>query len=138
MRVQTYSCRHVHPLQRMVVRNCSRFRMRRTKRARGTEPHNLKARNFRYDRLIPREPMRVEPPPAEDKGVDLVEQRSGQRKPATSYVQTTMGKNAGATPSSIRHQWGPGLPLAAILRAGATLAATAWNEEEAGPPTKSS
>ncbi|CAD7692139.1 unnamed protein product [Nyctereutes procyonoides] len=68
------------------------------------EPNNLKARNsFRYNGLIHRKTVGVEPA-ADGKGVVVVlKRRSGQRKPATSYVRTTINKNARATLSSIRH-----------------------------------
>jgi large subunit ribosomal protein L28e len=43
-------------------------------------------------------------PPADSKGVMVVmKRRSGQRKPATSYVKATINKNAWATLSSVRH-----------------------------------
>ena len=50
----------------------------------------------------------------------------GQRKPATSYVRTTINKNARATLSSIRHmirknKYRPDLRMAAIRRASAIL-----------------
>ncbi|XP_073880926.1 large ribosomal subunit protein eL28 isoform X2 [Macaca fascicularis] len=51
---------------------------------------------------------------------------TGQRKPATSYVRTTINKNARATLSSIRHmirknKYRPDLRMAAIRRASAIL-----------------
>ncbi|KAF0885215.1 RL28 protein, partial [Crocuta crocuta] len=123
-------------LQWKVLRKCSHFPMKRNKQAYSTEPHNLKARHSHYNRLIHRKTGGVEPP-ADDKGIVVVEWRSGQRKPTTSYMQTTGQEceNAGATPNSIRRKRGSDLPLAAILRAGAILAATAWDgDEEAGLP----
>uniref|UniRef100_A0A2K6C1I9 Large ribosomal subunit protein eL28 n=1 Tax=Macaca nemestrina TaxID=9545 RepID=A0A2K6C1I9_MACNE len=91
-------------LQWMVVRNCSSFLIKRNKQTYSTEPNNLKARNsFRYNGLIHRKTVGVEPA-ADGKGVVVViKRRSGQRKPATSYVRTTINKNARATLSSIRH-----------------------------------
>ncbi|XP_018871022.1 large ribosomal subunit protein eL28 isoform X1 [Gorilla gorilla gorilla] len=91
-------------LQWMVVRNCSSFLIKRNKQTYSTEPNNLKARNsFRYNGLIHRKTVGVEPA-ADGKGVVVViKRRSGQRKPATSYVRTTVNKNARATLSSIRH-----------------------------------
>uniref|UniRef100_A0A8D1SGY7 Large ribosomal subunit protein eL28 n=1 Tax=Sus scrofa TaxID=9823 RepID=A0A8D1SGY7_PIG len=91
-------------LQWMVVRNCSSFLIKRNKQTYSTEPNNLKARNsFRYNGLIHHKTVGVEPA-ADGKGVVVVmKRRSGQRKPATSYVRTTINKNARATLSSIRH-----------------------------------
>ncbi|KAH0507170.1 60S ribosomal protein L28 [Microtus ochrogaster] len=91
-------------LQWMVVRNCSSFLIKRNKQTYSTEPNNLKARNsFGYNGLIHRKTVGVEPA-ADGKGVMMVmKRRSGQRKPATSYVRTTIKKNARATLSSIRH-----------------------------------
>ncbi|XP_006887680.1 PREDICTED: 60S ribosomal protein L28-like [Elephantulus edwardii] len=91
-------------LQWMVVRNCSSFLIKRNKQTYSTEPNNLKARNsFRYNGLIHRKTVGVESAP-DNKGVVVVmKRRSGQRKPATSYVPTTIHKNARATLSSIRH-----------------------------------
>ncbi|XP_063129916.1 large ribosomal subunit protein eL28-like [Rattus norvegicus] len=90
-------------LQWMVVRNCSSFLIKRNKQTYSTEPNNLKARNsLRYNGLIHRKTVGVEPA-ADGKGVVVVmKRRSGQRKPATSYVRTTINKNAPATLSSIR------------------------------------
>nr|XP_030707033.1 60S ribosomal protein L28 [Globicephala melas] len=64
------------------------------------------------DRLTPGAPHLPTPP--------------GQRKPATSYVRTTINKNARATLSSIRHmirknKYRPDLRMAAIRRASAIL-----------------
>ncbi|XP_011852353.1 PREDICTED: 60S ribosomal protein L28 isoform X3 [Mandrillus leucophaeus] len=104
-------------LQWMVVRNCSSFLIKRNKQTYSTEPNNLKARNsFRYNGLIHRKTVGVEPA-ADGKG---------QRKPATSYVRTTINKNARATLSSIRHmirknKYRPDLRMAAIRRASAIL-----------------
>uniref|UniRef100_A0A2I3RJH6 Large ribosomal subunit protein eL28 n=1 Tax=Pan troglodytes TaxID=9598 RepID=A0A2I3RJH6_PANTR len=77
-------------LQWMVVRNCSSFLIKR----KNTEPNNLKARNSFT--------VGVEPA-ADSRGVVVMKRRSSQRKPATSYVRTTINKNAHATLSSIRH-----------------------------------
>ncbi|KAK7813334.1 hypothetical protein U0070_015531 [Myodes glareolus] len=91
-------------LQWIVVRNCSSFLIKRNKQTYSTEPNNLKARNsFRYNGLIHRKTVGVKPA-ADSKGVVVVmKRRSGQRKPATSYVRTTINKNTRATLSSIRH-----------------------------------
>ncbi|EHH57869.1 hypothetical protein EGM_07604 [Macaca fascicularis] len=110
-------------LQWMVVRNCSSFLIKRNKQTYSTEPNNLKARNsFRYNGLIHRKTVGVEPA-ADGKGVVVViKRRSGQRKPATSYVRTTINKNARATLSSIRHmirknKYRPDLRMADLLMA---------------------
>ncbi|MEJ1279454.1 hypothetical protein NN561_010385 [Cricetulus griseus] len=56
----------------------------------------------------------------------VMKHRSGQRKPATFYIRTTINKNARATLSSIRHMiqkkmYRPDLHMAAIRRASAIL-----------------
>uniref|UniRef100_A0A671EI09 Large ribosomal subunit protein eL28 n=1 Tax=Rhinolophus ferrumequinum TaxID=59479 RepID=A0A671EI09_RHIFE len=115
-------------LQWMVLRNCSSFLIKRNKQTYSTEPNNLKARNsFRYNGLIHhRKAVGVEPA-ADGKGVVVVmKRRSGQRKPAASYVRTTINKNARATLSSIQHvirknKYGPDLRMAAIRRASTML-----------------
>uniref|UniRef100_A0A8D0HYA5 Large ribosomal subunit protein eL28 n=1 Tax=Sus scrofa TaxID=9823 RepID=A0A8D0HYA5_PIG len=114
-------------LQRMVVRNCSSFLIKRHKQTYGTEPNNLKALNsFHYNGLIHYKTVGVESA-ADGKGVVVVmKQRSGQRKLDTSYVRTTINKNTGATLSSIRHmirknKYCPDLRMAAIHRASAIL-----------------
>ncbi|XP_053442164.1 60S ribosomal protein L28-like [Nycticebus coucang] len=113
-------------LRWMAVRNCSSFLIKRNKQTYSTEPNNLKARNsFRYNGLIHRKTVGVEQA-ADCKGVVVVmKQRSGQRRPATSYVRTTI-KNARATLSSIPHmirknKYRPDLRMAAIRRASAVL-----------------
>ncbi|XP_032609529.1 large ribosomal subunit protein eL28-like [Hylobates moloch] len=114
-------------LQWMVVRNCSSFLIKRNKQTYSTEPNNLKARNsFCYNGLIHHKTVGVEPA-TDGKGVVVViKQRSGQWKPATSYVWTTINNNARATLSSIRHmirknKYCPNLHMAAIRRASAIL-----------------
>ncbi|KAK7814074.1 hypothetical protein U0070_020933 [Myodes glareolus] len=107
-------------LQWMVVLNCSSFLIKRNKQMYSTEPNNLKVRSsFRYNGLIHRKTVGVEPA-ADGKG------SSGQRKPATPYVRTTINKNARAPLSSIRHmirknKCRPDLRMAAIHRASAIL-----------------
>ena len=66
-------------LQWMVVRNCSSFLIKRNKQTYSTEPNNLKARNsFRYNGLIHRKTVGVEPA-ADGKGVVVVmKRRSGE------------------------------------------------------------
>ncbi|XP_006894479.1 PREDICTED: 60S ribosomal protein L28-like [Elephantulus edwardii] len=92
-----------------------------------TEPNNLKARNsFRYNGLIHRKTVGMEPAPDNKWVVVVMKRRSGQRKPAASYVRTTIHKNARATPSSIHHmirknKYRPDLHMAAIRRASAIL-----------------
>nr|XP_030708136.1 60S ribosomal protein L28-like isoform X2 [Globicephala melas]XP_030708140.1 60S ribosomal protein L28-like isoform X2 [Globicephala melas] len=69
-------------LQWMVVRNCSSFLIKRNKQTYSTEPNNLKARNsFRYNGLIHRKTVGVEPA-ADGKGVVVVmKRRSGEHLP---------------------------------------------------------
>ncbi|XP_006767882.1 PREDICTED: 60S ribosomal protein L28 [Myotis davidii] len=75
-------------LQWMIVRNCSSFLIKRNKQTYSTEPNNLKARNsFRYNGLIHRKTVGVEPAPDGKGVVVIMKRRSGQRKPATSYVR---------------------------------------------------
>ncbi|KAL6089808.1 hypothetical protein STEG23_025756 [Scotinomys teguina] len=112
-------------LQWMVVRNCSSFLIKRNKQTYSTEPNNLKACNsFRYNGLIHRKTVGVEHT-ANGKGVVVVmKRRLDQRKPAFSYVRTTINKNAWATLSSIQHmirknKYCPDLPMVAIRRASA-------------------
>uniref|UniRef100_A0A2I2Z709 Large ribosomal subunit protein eL28 n=1 Tax=Gorilla gorilla gorilla TaxID=9595 RepID=A0A2I2Z709_GORGO len=67
-------------LQWMVVRNCSSFLIKRNKQTYSTEPNNLKARNsFRYNGLIHRKTVGVEPA-ADGKGVVVVIKRRSGRK----------------------------------------------------------
>nr|AFM86372.1 60S ribosomal protein L28-like protein [Callorhinchus milii] len=114
-------------LQWMVIRNCSSFLIKRNKRVYSTEPNNLKARNsFRYNGLIHRKTVGVEPA-ADGKGIVVVlKKRAGQRKPATSYEKITVNKNARATLNSLRHiirknNYRRDLRMAAIRRASAIL-----------------
>ncbi|KAK2090645.1 60S ribosomal protein L28 [Saguinus oedipus] len=87
----------------MVMRNCSGFLIKRNKQTCSNKPSNWKAQNsFHYNWLIRLKTVVVEP--AED-GKDVLvvtKWRSGQWTPATSYVWTTISKNACATLSSIR------------------------------------
>ncbi|XP_048648189.1 60S ribosomal protein L28-like [Marmota marmota marmota] len=89
----------------MVLWNCSSFLIKRDKQTYSTEPNNLKAHNsFHYNRLIHLKTVGMEPV-ANGKGlVVIMKHRSSQQKPATSYVRTTISKNARATLSSIRHR----------------------------------
>nr|AFM86510.1 60S ribosomal protein L28-like protein [Callorhinchus milii] len=114
-------------LQWMVIRNCSSFLIKRNKQVYSTEPNNLKARSsFRYNGLIHRKTVGVEPA-ADGKGIVVVlKKRAGQRKPATSYEKITVNKNARATLNSLRHiirknNYRRDLRMAAIRRASAIL-----------------
>nr|AFM86124.1 60S ribosomal protein L28-like protein [Callorhinchus milii] len=114
-------------LQWMVIRNCSSFLIKRNKQVYSTEPNNLKARNsFRYNGLIHRKTVGVEPA-ADGKGIVVVlKKRAGQRKPATSYEKITVNKYARATLNSLRHiirknNYRRDLRMAAIRRASAIL-----------------
>ncbi|XP_043834048.1 60S ribosomal protein L28-like [Dromiciops gliroides] len=91
-------------LQWMVLQNCSSFLIKHNKQTYSTEPNNLKARNsFRYNGLIHWKTVGIEPA-ADGKGIVVVlKRRVGQRKPATSYVRTTINKNAQATLNSVQH-----------------------------------
>ncbi|KFO69168.1 60S ribosomal protein L28, partial [Cuculus canorus] len=91
-------------LQWMIVRNCSSFLIKRNNQTYSTEPNNLKARNsFRYNGLIHRKTVGVEPAP-DGKGIVVVlKKRAGQRKPATSYTRVLIRRDARATLSSVRH-----------------------------------
>eukprot|EP00079_Xenopus_tropicalis_P037113 XP_017950884.1 PREDICTED: 60S ribosomal protein L28 isoform X1 [Xenopus tropicalis] len=114
-------------LQWMVIRNCSSFLVKRNHRIFSTEPNNLKARNsFRYNGLIHKKTVGVEPA-ADGKGVIVVlKKRAGQRKPATSYEKITINKNSRSTLSSVRHiirknNYRKDLRMAALRRASAIL-----------------
>ncbi|XP_059964789.1 large ribosomal subunit protein eL28-like [Mesoplodon densirostris] len=110
-------------LQWMIMLNRTSFLIKRNKQTYSTEPNNLKARSaFRYNRFIHPQTVGVEPA-ADGKGVVVVmKRRSSQRKAATSYMWTTINKNARATLSSIRHvirknKYCPGLHVVAIQQA---------------------
>ncbi|XP_064359707.1 large ribosomal subunit protein eL28 isoform X2 [Dromaius novaehollandiae] len=114
-------------LQWMIVRNCSSFLIKRNNQTYSTEPNNLKARNsFRYNGLIHRKTVGVEPA-ADGKGVVVVlKKRAGQRKPASCYARVTVNRNARATLSSLRHiirknKYRKDLRMAALRRASAIL-----------------
>ncbi|KAK2094572.1 60S ribosomal protein L28 [Saguinus oedipus] len=132
-------------LQWMVVRNCFSFLIKRNKPTYSAEPSNLKARNyFRYSRLIHHKTVGVESA-ADGKGVVVVMKRtSGQRKPATSYLQTN-NKNVRATLSGTRHmirknKYRPDLRMAATRRATAILRSQkpVMGKRKRTRPTKSS
>ncbi|XP_045149888.1 60S ribosomal protein L28-like [Echinops telfairi] len=114
-------------LQWMVVRNCSSFLIARNKQMYSTEPKNLKARtSLRYNRPIHCKMVGVEPAAGHKGVVVVLKRRSVQGKPATSYVRTTINKNARAMLSSIRHmipknKYLPDLRMAAIHTASAIL-----------------
>nr|KAF6407923.1 ribosomal protein L28 [Molossus molossus] len=84
-------------LQWMVVRNCSSFLIKRNKQTYSTEPNNLKARNsFRYNGLIHRKTVGVEPA-ADGKGVVVVmKRRSAQMEEDVSVCccWDVLGKEA--------------------------------------------
>ncbi|XP_069738804.1 LOW QUALITY PROTEIN: large ribosomal subunit protein eL28 [Phaenicophaeus curvirostris] len=114
-------------LQWMIVRNCSSFLIKRNNQTYSTEPNNLKARNsFRYNGLIHRKTVGVEPAP-DGKGIVVVlKKRAGQRKPATSYTRVLIRRDARATLSSVRHlisknRYRRDLRMAALRRASAIL-----------------
>ncbi|KAM7154798.1 large ribosomal subunit protein eL28-like [Molossus nigricans] len=109
------------------LQNCSSFLIKRNKQTYGTEPNNQKARNsFCYNGLIHRKMVGVEPVAFGKSVVVIIKQRSGQRKPAISYMQTTINKNAWATLSNtwhmiLKNKYHPDLHLVAIHRASAIL-----------------
>ncbi|KAJ8286580.1 hypothetical protein GJAV_G00040790 [Gymnothorax javanicus] len=114
-------------LQWMVIRNCSSFLIKRNGQTYSTEPNNLKSKNsFRFNGLVHRKTVGVEPA-ADGKGVVVVlKKRAGQRKPATSYEKITINKNSRATLSSLRHiirknNYRKDLRMAALRRASAIL-----------------
>uniref|UniRef100_W5M5F9 Large ribosomal subunit protein eL28 n=2 Tax=Lepisosteus oculatus TaxID=7918 RepID=W5M5F9_LEPOC len=114
-------------LQWMVIRNCSSFLLKRNGQTYSTEPNNLKSRNsFRFNGLVHRKTVGVEPA-ADGKGIVVVlKKRAGQRKPATSYEKITVNKNSRATLSSLRHiirknKYRKDLRMAALRRASALL-----------------
>ncbi|XP_032951176.1 60S ribosomal protein L28-like [Rhinolophus ferrumequinum] len=113
----------------MVVGNYSSFLIKRNKQTSSTEPRNLKAPNsFHYNGLIHRKTVGVEPAAIGKGVVVIMKQRSGQRKPATSYMQTTGNKTARATLSSIRHmirknKYRPDLLMEVIRRPAPSCAA---------------
>uniref|UniRef100_A0A8C1DPA2 Large ribosomal subunit protein eL28 n=1 Tax=Cyprinus carpio carpio TaxID=630221 RepID=A0A8C1DPA2_CYPCA len=91
-------------LQWMVIRNTSSFLIKRNKQTYSTEPNNLKARNaFRFNGLIHRKTVGIEPA-ADGKGVVVIlKKRAGQCKPATSYEKITINKNSRTTLASVRN-----------------------------------
>ncbi|XP_072281498.1 large ribosomal subunit protein eL28 [Pyxicephalus adspersus] len=114
-------------LQWMIIRNCSSFLIKRNNQVYSTEPNNLKARNsFRYNGLIHKKTVGIEPA-ADGKGIVVVlKKRAGQRKPATSYEKISINKNARATLNSVRHiisknKYRRDLRMAALRRASAIL-----------------
>ncbi|XP_030624160.1 large ribosomal subunit protein eL28 [Chanos chanos] len=114
-------------LQWMVIRNNSSFLIKRNGQTYSTEPNNLKARNaFRFNGLVHRKTVGVEPA-ADGKGVVVIlKKRAGQRKPAASYEKITINKNSRATLSSLRNvirknNYRKDLRMAALRRASAIL-----------------
>ncbi|KAF2987797.1 hypothetical protein EK904_014224, partial [Melospiza melodia maxima] len=85
------------------------------------------ARNsFRYNGLIHRKTVGVEPAP-DGKGIVVVlKKRSGQRKPASSYVRVRIRRDARGSLRSLRHlisknRYRRDLRMAALRRASAIL-----------------
>ncbi|XP_043849555.1 60S ribosomal protein L28-like [Dromiciops gliroides] len=109
-------------LQWTVLWNCSIFLIMHNKQTYSTDPNNLKARNsFRYNGLIHRNTVGIEPA-ADGKGIVMVlKHRAGQRKPATSYVRTTINKNAQATHIIRKNKYRKDLHMAALRQASAIL-----------------
>uniref|UniRef100_A0A9J8BUF2 Large ribosomal subunit protein eL28 n=1 Tax=Cyprinus carpio carpio TaxID=630221 RepID=A0A9J8BUF2_CYPCA len=114
-------------LQWMVIRNTSSFLIKRNKQTYSTEPNNLKARNaFRFNGLIHRKTVGIEPA-ADGKGVVVIlKKRAGQCKPATSYEKITINKNSRTTLASVRNiirknKYRKDLRMAALRRVSAIL-----------------
>ncbi|XP_052018637.1 60S ribosomal protein L28-like [Apodemus sylvaticus] len=109
-------------LQWVVVQNCSSFFIKKNKQTYTTESNNLKTPNsFRYNGLIHRKTIGVQPA-ADGNGIMVVMQcRSRQRKPATYYVRTTINKNTQATLSCLRHKDRSDMHMVPIQRVGAIL-----------------
>ncbi|XP_071657265.1 large ribosomal subunit protein eL28 isoform X2 [Patagioenas fasciata] len=102
-------------LQWMIVRNCSSFLLKRNNQTYSTEPNNLKSRNsFRYNGLIHRKTVGVEPAPDGKGLVVVLKKRAGQRRPAVSHNRIPIRRDARSALRSIRH-------LAALRRASAIL-----------------
>ncbi|XP_028665072.1 60S ribosomal protein L28 [Erpetoichthys calabaricus] len=114
-------------LQWMIIRNSSSFLLKRNGQSYSTEPNNLKAKNsFRFNGLVHRKTVGVEPA-ADGKGIVVVlKKRAGQRKPVSSYEKITINKNSRATLNSLRHiirknKYRKDLRMAALRRASAIL-----------------
>ncbi|XP_049593922.1 large ribosomal subunit protein eL28 [Syngnathus scovelli] len=114
-------------LQWMVIRNCSSFLLKRNGQTYSTEPNNLKSRNaFRFNGLVHKKTVGVQPAPDGKGVVVLVKKRKGQHKPANSYNKITINKNARATLNSLRNiinknKYRRDLRMAALRRASAIL-----------------
>ncbi|XP_036609590.1 60S ribosomal protein L28-like [Trichosurus vulpecula] len=112
-------------LQWMVLGNFSSSLITPNKQTYSTESNNLKARNsFRYSGLIPRKTIGIEPAADGKDIVVVLKRRADQRKPATSYMRTTINKNARTTLNSVWHiirknKYGRDIRMAALRRASA-------------------
>ncbi|KAF3824492.1 hypothetical protein GH733_008777 [Mirounga leonina] len=79
----------------MVVRNHSRFLIKRNKQTNSIEPSNPKAHSSsRYNKLIHHKTVGVEPVAEGRPVVGVMKWRWDPRKPTTSYVGTSMSENA--------------------------------------------
>ncbi|XP_062867295.1 60S ribosomal protein L28 [Trichomycterus rosablanca] len=114
-------------LQWMIIRDNSSFLIKRNKQTYSTEPNNLKARNaFRFNGLIHRKTVGVEPA-ADGKGVVVIlKKRAGQRKPVKSFEKITINKNSRTTLNRLRNiirknNYRKDLRMAALRRASAIL-----------------
>ncbi|XP_033928307.1 large ribosomal subunit protein eL28 [Melopsittacus undulatus] len=114
-------------LQWMVLRNCSSFLLKRNNQTYSTEPHNLKSRHsFRYNGLIHRKSVGVEPAPDAKGIVVVLKKRTGQRKPSSSSSRISIHRDARATLRSLRNiirknRYRRDLRMAALRRASAIL-----------------
>ena len=94
-------------IQWAIIRRTSCFlrRQRGINKTFTREPNNLKGLNsFRYNGLIHKRVLGVEPAPDGKKGVVLVTKRAKfQRKPAKSYGRTTLTRGRRPTMSAIKN-----------------------------------
>jgi len=113
----------------MIIRNNSSFLVKRKNAPTLTkEPNNLKGKNsFRFNGLIRRKTVSVEPAAKGGKGVVLSLRNGGSvRKPATNYTRIEMKNNARKTLKKIGkilHNGGyrADLKMCAVRRASALL-----------------
>ncbi|KAK3590779.1 hypothetical protein CHS0354_038716 [Potamilus streckersoni] len=114
-------------IQWMIMRNNSSFLLKGNGQTYSREPNNLKARNsFRYNGLIHKKTVGVEPT-KDNKGVVLVVRKStGWRKPARSLTKIELKRDPRRVLSTIRkvirkNRYRKDLKMAAVRRASAIL-----------------
>ena len=114
-------------LQWLIIRDNSCFLLKGSRQTFSTEPNNLKSKNSkRYNGLINRKTIGVEP--AKDgKGVVFVtKNRGGYRRPAKNYTRVELKKGARRTMASIRkvvrnNRYRKDLKMSAIRKASAII-----------------